>query len=809
MCNCGCGKCETKSTALVLNESKAPRAILSEGLKYHLDNNKPLIENVYKAGSRKYFDLFAEARSLYSRGILEFTNKNDIKILTETNLGHFGISDGKRIPLDYPIKEGTFNTDNHVATFGGNDGYAEVYKQADGSFYIVVGGDQDYDMTATDAKDVAAKLKRDGYTRLQAGELNEELQKPMPQDTPNEFAYLDFKKWAYLKRGKIKKQMQSLQGDGSRIFRAMALVWETWANHKAKEWSKITDPNKFGRALVVMMVKDNLVFDKAAWEKDNKITHIKENDSNVIDMDRVFMKGKQESKFEKGDVVDYFGREGTVRSVKFNVFDTSDSPQGSYIYTIAYRGKPSDSYPKGINRAAQGVNTRDLKILSEREVGNKINKARAKAHFKMGEKIAVVHKVTKNVMPIEDIRQIDTFDTNKYDFAYLNENKLLKQDALSPAEYQKAKKLKGFDPKNYLWDKKQGLHLIRKMSEGKLNEDRFGHPITAQSNQMYIQISKLIDMLSGEEKRDVQNAFKVFMDIVGPAKEEEEQKSKFKKTGERSGFDMRGINEEGESWGLDTRRLADSFTFDELEQLYNDKKISKEDLNGAKSYLQSWIDQHPTYLPQRDLTSPKRQVVRDKYLNENKENYTNENKMKNTKIEKNIDEDITDDISKAEDEAQAATQTKADAVQKVADARKKKADAEKSSLEEDSNSLLLEYIKERGDSNLMEHIDKYRKRALLMEGATQKLFKLFNMGKTDAEVRNHYLQMNIDMPESFVAKLRSNWESLRKTKLDLTLADKEAEGFNQLATPSVDASATNGMEPPMEEKQLASGLKEI
>ena len=121
---------------------------------------------------------------------------------------------------------------------------------------------------------------------------------------------------------------------------------------------------------------------------------------------------------------------------------------------------------------------------------------------------------------------------------------------------------------------------------------------------------------------------------------------------------------------------------------------------------------------------------------------------------------------------------------------------------------LKEYMKERGDDNLMEHMDPYRKRATLMEGATEKLFKLFNMGKTDAEVRNHYLQMNIDMPESFVAKLRNNWESLRKTKLDLTLADKEAEGFNQIASPSVDAPATgtDGMEAPMEEKQLSSGL---
>jgi len=44
-------------------------------------------------------------------------------------------------------------------------------------------------------------------------------------------------------------------------------------------------------------------------------------------------------------------------------------------------------------------------------------------------------------------------------------NNLLKQDALSSAEYQKAKKLKGFDPKNYKWDKDQELHLIRKMNE--------------------------------------------------------------------------------------------------------------------------------------------------------------------------------------------------------------------------------------------------------------------------------------------------------------------------------------------------------
>ena len=104
MCKCGCNSCETKSTALVLNESIAPKAILSEGLKHHIDTNKPLTEHLYRAGSSAYFNLIAEARSLYSRGILEFTNEDDLAILTETDLGHFGMFEGKKVPLDFPIE---------------------------------------------------------------------------------------------------------------------------------------------------------------------------------------------------------------------------------------------------------------------------------------------------------------------------------------------------------------------------------------------------------------------------------------------------------------------------------------------------------------------------------------------------------------------------------------------------------------------------------------------------------------------------------------------------------------------------------
>jgi hypothetical protein len=95
----------TKPTkAPILNESLAPREILSEGLRYHIDNKKPLTEHVYRAGSSNYFNLWAEAKSLYVRGILDFSG-DDLEILTETDLGHFGIYEGQKVPLDFIMEE--------------------------------------------------------------------------------------------------------------------------------------------------------------------------------------------------------------------------------------------------------------------------------------------------------------------------------------------------------------------------------------------------------------------------------------------------------------------------------------------------------------------------------------------------------------------------------------------------------------------------------------------------------------------------------------------------------------------------------
>ena len=102
MCDCGCGGCSPTKPVLI-NENLAPKEILSEGLKYHMDNARPLTEHVYRAGSQKYFELWAEARALYARNILEVQG-DDLEVLLETDLGHFGMFEGKKVPLDFPIE---------------------------------------------------------------------------------------------------------------------------------------------------------------------------------------------------------------------------------------------------------------------------------------------------------------------------------------------------------------------------------------------------------------------------------------------------------------------------------------------------------------------------------------------------------------------------------------------------------------------------------------------------------------------------------------------------------------------------------
>jgi hypothetical protein len=116
----------------------------------------------------------------------------------------------------------------------------------------------------------------------------------------------------------------------------------------------------------------------------------------------------------------------------------------------------------------------------------------------------------------------------------------------------------------------------------------------------------------------------------------------------------------------------------------------------------------------------------------------------------------------------------------------------------------LDYEMSNSQNNLMENMDKHRKRPKLMEGAMKRFFKAFDGGSTDEELVHEYAREGLTVPEAFVSKARKQWESLKKAKLDLELSEKEAKGFRQVQT--TDPTNVMGMEPQAEEKHLASGL---
>jgi len=77
-------------------------ANISEGLAYHLENDLPLAENVFRAGSPLFFQVFNEARVLYEAGVLE-VSEEDKFFLEETFIGELGKYEDEMVYLDFPL----------------------------------------------------------------------------------------------------------------------------------------------------------------------------------------------------------------------------------------------------------------------------------------------------------------------------------------------------------------------------------------------------------------------------------------------------------------------------------------------------------------------------------------------------------------------------------------------------------------------------------------------------------------------------------------------------------------------------------
>ena len=85
------------------------RTIISEGLRYHLDNQISLSENIYRYGSESFFNLINEVRKLHSSNKVNLSYKDEE--LLKTDIGRKAMFEGKEVWLDIPMEDNEILTE--------------------------------------------------------------------------------------------------------------------------------------------------------------------------------------------------------------------------------------------------------------------------------------------------------------------------------------------------------------------------------------------------------------------------------------------------------------------------------------------------------------------------------------------------------------------------------------------------------------------------------------------------------------------------------------------------------------------------
>ena len=103
---------------------------ITKSLHYHIENNIPLANNIYRIHSEEFYALFREARDMYNEGLLEVDSAWDRELLS-TDIGEFGIYEEQSVPLDIPIAEEEKNPPLNKPKRGGPKKFYVFVKDGD------------------------------------------------------------------------------------------------------------------------------------------------------------------------------------------------------------------------------------------------------------------------------------------------------------------------------------------------------------------------------------------------------------------------------------------------------------------------------------------------------------------------------------------------------------------------------------------------------------------------------------------------------------------------------------------------------
>ncbi len=106
-CGCGCEDCmcalPADDAVSMFSSFEGDDLILSESLKYHIKNRKPVTESIFRPGSEAFFELLKEARKEFN-SVKYRLPEVDREIFESTEIGEFAMFKGKMVPLDLPME---------------------------------------------------------------------------------------------------------------------------------------------------------------------------------------------------------------------------------------------------------------------------------------------------------------------------------------------------------------------------------------------------------------------------------------------------------------------------------------------------------------------------------------------------------------------------------------------------------------------------------------------------------------------------------------------------------------------------------
>jgi hypothetical protein len=76
---------------------------ISESLKYHIKNSKPVTESIFRPGSEAFFELLKETRNEFN-SVKYRLPEVDRELFESTEIGEFAMFKGRMVPLDLPME---------------------------------------------------------------------------------------------------------------------------------------------------------------------------------------------------------------------------------------------------------------------------------------------------------------------------------------------------------------------------------------------------------------------------------------------------------------------------------------------------------------------------------------------------------------------------------------------------------------------------------------------------------------------------------------------------------------------------------